>query len=662
MNTCPTCENSFKSKIILDRHIATAKYCLKKRNEVAATIFTCDYCDHQFTQKFTLNKHLETCINYINHKHSVEITSIKDVYEGKLKCTEENHHQEMESIKNEYIGKIKILEENLQKENNKNIMELATLRSRVDFNTQEVKQRDDIINDLTLQLEKCKSYSEGLLVPRPPQTINTTENNITTTINNSKFKNVITTTIQPLNQSLLEEHIPNFNLGGGTRGLAKYISNIFIKHTEYGKEQNYVSTDISRWACHMLTKKDPQEWTKDPGAQYICTILDSLIEEAKIQFIKAKKDFLYEHGDEQGRETSDYLEAIKKYESLYNGITDKDCREKLFSEIKNRIKNDIHIIEYQSSERNLISVQEPVKIITNSTSNLPKSQVPTKDIVTTKAISTKEGQLVLPFYSGKSKITSIVSEDKAKVSKPKEIVDNFISKDLLDIDPTNATTKAQTRALENLNMEIAKLTRHKQESTCVHNAKILTRQMITERILETYDQTVLSEGCLGVADYIFDSIMVTDGSMKTCEIDCSYLVFQIDARYYEPKPTKLDPDNVKHIESYDDRKDDNYQDPDNKYFSRLRYYRLVKKFPVEKEKLLRGVWEEDPCGSIINQILDLLIPLTEEYSYILDNKHDITSVEEAYEGIVDKKGGYYREQLLLKTKKRLEQRFHEYIH
>ncbi len=62
---CEYCNKKFTSRVILDTHIKTAKYCLKIRNIDTNSQYVCEYCNKDFNKKHVLLRHLDVCTNKI---------------------------------------------------------------------------------------------------------------------------------------------------------------------------------------------------------------------------------------------------------------------------------------------------------------------------------------------------------------------------------------------------------------------------------------------------------------------------------------------------------------------------------------------------------------------------------------------------------------------
>src|SRR5688572_24192180 len=61
MNLCQFCNKSFSSKVNLDNHIKTAKYCIKLRGEEAENVPICRYCNSVYSTKRNYDRHIKIC-------------------------------------------------------------------------------------------------------------------------------------------------------------------------------------------------------------------------------------------------------------------------------------------------------------------------------------------------------------------------------------------------------------------------------------------------------------------------------------------------------------------------------------------------------------------------------------------------------------------------
>lgn len=93
-NRCTFCKSLFKSNSMLNRHMKTAKYCLKLQD--IKKEYKCDGCEKIFRDKRNSTIHTENCME-------LKIKNIRDKYENEIK-----------SIRKEYDNKISILEEKLE--------------------------------------------------------------------------------------------------------------------------------------------------------------------------------------------------------------------------------------------------------------------------------------------------------------------------------------------------------------------------------------------------------------------------------------------------------------------------------------------------------------------------------------------------------------------
>ena len=134
--SCEFCGTKFGCSNSLKLHIKTAKYCLKKRGELATTTqqHKCEYCGFTCLRKCTLSNHLKKCTNF---KKSNEA----------------------------YVNNIKL--EYIQKQNRKLEKKCLKLRKKAEqlnlelenYKT-EIAERDERI----AELEKDIEYYKGVLV------------------------------------------------------------------------------------------------------------------------------------------------------------------------------------------------------------------------------------------------------------------------------------------------------------------------------------------------------------------------------------------------------------------------------------------------------------------------------------------------------------------
>ena len=65
MNKCTFCDKEFEKKSTLNRHLTTARFCLKlqlhSNKNIQKKMFNCLYCNKELTSKARLNYHLNIC-------------------------------------------------------------------------------------------------------------------------------------------------------------------------------------------------------------------------------------------------------------------------------------------------------------------------------------------------------------------------------------------------------------------------------------------------------------------------------------------------------------------------------------------------------------------------------------------------------------------------
>jgi len=116
MPKCKYCKNSFSSKSVLNKHIKTAKYCLKLRNVKSDEKLRCEGCGKYSTTKYNFERHIQSClqIKYLQEhvkkytseidtlrQQNSELTSQNDLLEGiisELKDQVQNLQDKLENI------------------------------------------------------------------------------------------------------------------------------------------------------------------------------------------------------------------------------------------------------------------------------------------------------------------------------------------------------------------------------------------------------------------------------------------------------------------------------------------------------------------------------------------------------------------------------------
>lgn len=333
---CEWCGKKFSTKIILKTHVQTAKYCLKQRGENSPNInvVKCDFCFSIFNTKLGLTRHMKIC------RKRKEIDSDLEKRE-----TEKLHNLEIKKLEK----KVKVLKST-------------------------VKEQENYIKEIELKLAKGEGVIETFKESKPQQ------NNITNYVKNNKIKNVLTTTIPPLTIKLVRENVRNnytYDLFcKGEAGLLTFIEGIITKKSEEDEdliEKNYACTDVTRNNCHMLTRKDPNDWKIDAGSSFINKILDELVEPVEEHYQKLltkidntphkipriSREYVFDSSlsmdknlekesefnknvvsmQQQSEQQLGYNMILEEIEPIYYGITSEDKREELFKSIRNKVKN-----------------------------------------------------------------------------------------------------------------------------------------------------------------------------------------------------------------------------------------------------------------------------------------------------------------------------------
>lgn len=163
--TCNTCNKTFLSLKNLEKHMKTAKYCLKLKGE-EKNDFYCESCQKYFSSNRRLQTHLNICKEKLKEKNTI--------YEQKLK-------------------------------------------EKDTFYEKKLKEKDDYIKKLEEKLEKF----ENALINQKFTTNNTTNNIV---VNN--FLDL--QNIEKI-QNIIDMHMNGNVLCNGQKGLAKMIYEKFLK-------------------------------------------------------------------------------------------------------------------------------------------------------------------------------------------------------------------------------------------------------------------------------------------------------------------------------------------------------------------------------------------------------------------------------------------------
>src|SRR6185503_2453691 len=118
-NVCQYCEKTFNNKYILNKHMKSAKYCMKLRNanthpgddttNVALGPVECEYCLKTFTQKPTLTKHYECCIEFVKYECQQKIRSVEERCDSQIKTIQEDCNEQLLSIRKECQEKVSLI-------------------------------------------------------------------------------------------------------------------------------------------------------------------------------------------------------------------------------------------------------------------------------------------------------------------------------------------------------------------------------------------------------------------------------------------------------------------------------------------------------------------------------------------------------------------------
>jgi hypothetical protein len=299
-------------------HVATAKYCLKLRNENARKNYKCDYCYALFTQKIALGNHLAACNKlkeYNRNKKLEEDDNLKKKVDDLT--TEINELKKLEKIHQQDTNIIK----NLTTENKKLKAKIAKLEETVTFG---------------------KGYIEGCKTVKPPKQItnNTTHNTLV-----QKLEALPITTIEPFTISLIKNNLENYTYEMYKRaelGVVEFITDLTILEMEDGTiEKNYVSSDRSRNAFHRLVVG--KKWKSDGGASFLNIVLDQLIPKVNGYYDELQKEISAYGIREISKEV-----LIKKDTELrpfFYGVTGSKSKDRVvvLSKIRSVIKNNNHI-------------------------------------------------------------------------------------------------------------------------------------------------------------------------------------------------------------------------------------------------------------------------------------------------------------------------------
>jgi hypothetical protein len=182
---CEHCNNTFKNNSILRHHQKTAKYCLsiqKKKGVSVSSLYNCQYCNRSMSQKIDLDRH------YLSCKKKTEY-----------------------GIRNEYEEKVSIL-------------------------TEKLTEKDEIINELKLHIEKLQDKLENIAIHAVKRS--TVTNNVS---NKTQINNIIQK-MEPVTQKHLIDHTPNLTIEHVQKGASGYAEYAL----EYPLKDRVVCVDYAR--------------------------------------------------------------------------------------------------------------------------------------------------------------------------------------------------------------------------------------------------------------------------------------------------------------------------------------------------------------------------------------------------------------------------------
>lgn len=282
--TCKFCAKQFKSASILNRHIASAKYCLNKRSVNLSTCHKCIHCSKEFTQRAAANRHQNTCATFIQNE--------KDKEEMRKK-----HDYTTELIKRDKM--IQELEDKIEFEKSKHLVIIEQKDKYIKELEAEVNLNKGILEGINLNISNSKPHTIYNISSTQPPNINS---NNTVTYNNPRVAALPIDHIQPLNLDLVKENLYKYTLQEFLRkdqGVIDFINNLIILDVEIEipvqdisdnenssivpfigistlsqREYNYVCTDQSRNKYHIL--KAEKLWEQDAGAIFLKLIIKEL--------------------------------------------------------------------------------------------------------------------------------------------------------------------------------------------------------------------------------------------------------------------------------------------------------------------------------------------------------------------------------------------------
>lgn len=131
---CEYCDFRTKKKGTLNKHQKTAKYCLKKQQEISdkeqkeTEKLTCKHCNKILSRADSLIRHQQTCVEYLlfqkEESHKREIENLKEIIAEKNKQLAE---------KDQYIWRLT----NMSIDKNKTSISIDTVNVHTDVKTVE---------------------------------------------------------------------------------------------------------------------------------------------------------------------------------------------------------------------------------------------------------------------------------------------------------------------------------------------------------------------------------------------------------------------------------------------------------------------------------------------------------------------------------------------
>jgi C2H2 type zinc finger protein len=579
---CPICNKKFKTQYTLNRHITTARKCGKnkkceenERLKPNTMELRCAYCNKQYTRKQLLDTHLKSCIIKIQLDHKNEIESLKE--------------------KNSEILKSKNLE--IEKLHN--------------FHLSEIEKKTIYIRELEIKVAELRGKYEGFNegVDKPKTVV--TNNKNTNTITHNRLQCAIVKTIEPLTDELIRSKIPTYRLKDKQGGLKKLFLNIFTKNTEYGKEQNYASTDRTRnSAFHSLESNDPVRWLVDPNAGQVRKVLDMLIPQTEEQYVKII-DAIYEHVDQDDLSSDNTMlkyadDCKKKYDLSYHGIVNDygNYREMLTKNMLTYLRKELHI--NREGRVNYID-----RAIIKNACN--KNKI------------------------GKEKVEEISESDSKSHSETDEDDEEneiFSPLNELSKDPFygKVTLTPNKNEYDQTYVNVC-------EST-VNNVSILSIEFIREKIRMRY-RNQLSKGLNGIMDFVLRCITPALSDFKEGKYEFNYFVRSAHAFRSDSEVKITERSFIEY-------------NPKDIFFEGLNFYCLTSKNDLDEDTYhMLGNWKKDRGGQILHIILDeMQKPVEREYMKMKDYERT-KEIEKVYMGIM-RDSDYDRNQLFFNLVRNLQ--------